>query len=166
MSEATEASVVQEKSKEAPKERKVESLTITNLKEAEFVRPVYCATIPRGTEPEDLLKPEYWAHVATHLRPWARIEARAEDGTWFAEYIVLSVDRTWARVKMLGKHNLTNRDVALSKAEQISNSGFEVKWRGGAKWSVVRKVDGAVMKEGMERDEADIAMKQVEMDQK
>lgn len=147
-------------------ERKVESLTITNLKEAEFVRPVYCATIPIGTDPEDLLKPEYWAHVATHLRPWARIEARAEDGTWFAEYIVLSVDRTWARVRMLAKYNLTSQDTSISQAEKISQSGFEIKWRGGAKWSVIRKVDSAVMKEGMERDEAEMALIQVEKDQK
>ena len=150
-----------------PIERKVEALTHTNLKEAEFVRPIYCATIPIGTLPEDLLKPEYWAHVATHLRPWARIEARAEDGTWFAEYIVLSVDRTWARVRMLGKYNLTSQDVALSQAEKITQSGFEVKWRGpNCKWSVVRKADAEVMKEGMDREEADIALKQIEKDQK
>jgi hypothetical protein len=150
----------------APVERKVEALTHTNLKEAEFVRPVYCATIPIGTLPEDLLKPEYWAHVATHLRPWARIEARAEDGTWFAEYIVLSVDRTWARVRMLGKYNLTNNDVSLSQAEKVTQSGFEVKWRGAAKWSVIRKADSAVLKEGMDREEADLALKQIEKDQK
>ena len=165
MSEVTETAV-KEIQKESPKERKVESLTITNLKEAEFVRPVYCATIPFGTLPEDLLKPEYWAHVATHLRPWARIEARAEDGTWFAEYIVLSVDRTWARVRMLAKYNLTSQDTSISQAEKISKSGFEIKWCGGAKWSVIRTVDSAVMKEGMERDEAEVAMKQIEMDQK
>jgi hypothetical protein len=148
----------------APVERKVESLTITNLKEAEFVRPVYCATIPIGTLPDDLLKPEYWAHVATHLRPWARIEARAEDGTWFADLLVLSVDRTWARVRMLGRYNLTSQDVALTQSEQIT--GFEVKWRGAAKWSVIRKADSAVLKEGMDREEADIALKQIEKDQK
>jgi hypothetical protein len=150
----------------APVERKVEALTKTNFEEAEFKISRYSAIIPIGTFPEDLLMPEYWAHVTAFMRPWQRIEAHSEDGTWFAEYIVLSVDRAWARVRMLGKYNLTSNDVALSQAEKLSQSGFEVKWRGAAKWSVIRTADSAIMKEHMDREEADIALKQIEKDQK
>lgn len=134
-------------------ERKIQPITHTDLKESEFVRPFYCATVPFGTQPNDLLSPEYWAHVANQLKPWARIEARAVDGTWFAEYVVLDVGRTWAKLHMLNQHNLTTPDVALSQANAMSP--YEVKWRGPiAKWSVVRKSDSAVQTEGMSKEEA------------
>ena len=132
-------------------ERKVEP--ITKVTEAEFLRHAWLVIIPFGTLPEDLLKPEYWAHVAAQLRPRERIEAHSIDGTWFAEYLVLGVDRTWAKVHMLSKHSLTTPDIALSQAEAVSP--YEVKWRGPvAKWSIVRKSDNAVQAEGMDKDQA------------
>ena len=143
-------------------ERKVEPITMTNLASAEFIRNIHCATIPFGTKPEDLLKPEYWAHVSAEFKAWGRIEARAEDGTWFAEYLITEVGRNWAKVKLLSKHDLTTRDVSMTESEKYSNPDlpYEVKWRGQAKWSVVRKSDKAVMKDGMEKVEAETCLQE------
>ena len=133
-------------------ERKVEQLGAQNIKPAEFIRAQHAATIPIGTNAEDLLDPAYWAHVASQLKPWDRIEARAVDGTWFAEYLVLDVGRTFAQIHLLSKHNLTSQDVALTKINDMSP--FEIRWRGPRLWSVVRKADDAVMAEGMTKDAA------------
>jgi CubicO group peptidase (beta-lactamase class C family) len=149
MSQVTEKPIAVE-----AQERKFEPITMTNISSAEFIRNIHCATIPHGTLPEDLLKPEYWAHVSNEFKAWGRIEARAEDGTWFGEYLITEVGRTWAKVFQLSLHKLSTHDVSLSQA---SPSLYEVKWRGpNAKWSVVRKSDSSVMKDGMERIEADI----------
>lgn len=134
-------------------ERKVEQLGAANFKPAEFIRAVHAATIPVGTLPEDLLNPAYWAHIATQMKPWDIVEARALDGTWYAEYLVLDVGRTFAQCHMLSHHNLTSQDVALTKLNNLSP--FDVRWRGpAAKWSVVRKSDNSVMSEGMTKDGA------------
>lgn len=142
-------------------ERKVEPITMTNLASAEFIRNIHCATVPFGTKPEDLLKPEYWAHVCSEFKAWGRVEARAEDGTWFAEYLITEVGRTWANMAMLSVKYLTTKDVAQSQAEASQTTAalpYEVRWRGAAKWSVIRKSDNAVMKDGMERVEADVTL--------
>lgn len=131
------------------KERKIQP--IMRLQGAEYERLVFSATAHLGTVPEDLLAPEYWAHVANHMKPWAKIEARAEDGTWYAEYLVLDVGRTWAKVKLLSQHSLTTKDVSIS---QSNNIGLEVRFRGARKWSVVRTADASVMAEDMDKETA------------
>ena len=139
-------------------ERKVEP--ILHIKEAEYERSIHAATVPIGTLPEDLTNQAYWAHVAQFLKPWGRIEAHCFDGTWFAEYLVTEVGRTFAKVTMLRKYALTTEDVALSQQTQ-ANSDYYVKFRGAAKWSVIRSSDNAVMKEGMDKDDANAEMKKI-----
>lgn len=143
------------KTKEATKaaeqevERKVEQLNPTRMKEGQYERTHWVATAHANTQPEDLLKPEYFSHVAAKLRPWDKIEARADDGTWYAEFLVLESGRNWARVVMLTKHNLTSADVAQSQAQAMSK--LEIVYRGPhSKWSVIRKADNEVLHEGEE----------------
>jgi hypothetical protein len=102
-----------------------------------------------------LLDPAYWAHVTSKFTPWDHIEARANDGTWWAEYIVLSVDRAFARVALLRKVNLTTPDVAMSQSE--IPKAYEVKHRGPhSKWSVIRLSDKQVLFEnGALREDAE-----------
>lgn len=131
---------------------------------AEFKRNAFCGLVEKGVRPEDVLNPAYWAYHAAKLKPWDRIELRAEDGTWFGEYLVLGCDRTWARVFPLRVSMLTASDVAETQAaiantpktaDQGSGADlYEIKFRGPKKWSVVRKSDNAVMAEGMMQDEA------------
>ena len=130
---------------EAP-ERKIEQLNPARMKEAEYERTHWVATAHANTLPEDLLSPDYWSHCAAKFKPWDKIEARADDGTWYAEYLVLEAGRNWARTTLLTKHNLTTADVALSQAAQ---GAYEIKYRGPhSKWSVIRRGDNEVMHEG------------------
>lgn len=134
-------------------ERKVESLDAARFKSAEYERVAYVVTAHENTVPSDLLKPEYWAHVAAKLRSYDRIEARANDETWYAEYLVVKAGSNWANVIMLDAWPLTSQDVIESVAS--ASSALEAQWRGPhSKWSVIRKSDKAVLKEGMSKDEA------------
>ena len=113
------------------------------------------AKIQQGVKPEDLTAPAFWAHQAQKLRPLDEIRAHAEDGTWVADLLVLDCSRTWAKVKVLAVHHLGTADVSLSQSSEAEVKAFieahQVSFRQQHKWSVVRKADRAVVKEGLEQ---------------
>lgn len=119
-------------------------LTADRLKGAEFDRIVHTANPPAGHTLEHMLSPAYWAHVAPKLRPWDKVEIRAEDGTYFAEFLVLACDRTWAKMHVLRWDDLTTQDVSLSAAQPAA-SAYEVKHNPTLHWHVVRKADRQLM---------------------
>lgn len=111
---------------------------------AEYNRNIYSATPEYGTRYEDVIKPEYWKHVASTLRPTDRIEVVSEEGTWFAELFVVSVGKQWAKVFPM-------RFIELSEStpnEQQGVATHAVEWRGPKrKWSVERNSDKEVIKD-------------------
>lgn len=123
------------------------------LEQAEFIRQLWTATVPHGVSPDDVLEPGFWALYAAQFSPWAKVEVRAEDGTWYGEYIVADCSRTWAKLKpIVGPIRLTTADVSLTQSSDIEIAErcrlYDVTHRGSRKWTVVRKADGAVMTEG------------------
>lgn len=133
----------------AAQQKKLEAIDSSRFSEASFKRAEYLVTAPAGMEPGDLLDPMVWAHVAAQLQPWCRIEARANDGTWFAELLVLEASRNWARVHILHAYNLTTSDVSQSLAAAGQLMPYEILHRGPhSQWSVIRKLDRSVMHEG------------------
>lgn len=119
-------------------------INVGNLKPAEFARNVFAATPDHGTVFEDILKPEYWAHVASKLHPTDRIELVAEDGSWFAELIVTAAARNWASVSVL-------RYVEISEAAKpaAKTAQFEVAFKGQKLLhAVIRKSDKEIVKSG------------------
>lgn len=125
----------------------VRAMESSRFRECDYERTVYVATAFEDTTAEDMLKPEYWVHVASKLKPWDRIEARANDGTWWAEFMVLETGRAFARVTMMRQINLTTTDVAQSQNSALIE--YQVLWRGPhCKWSVIRNSDKQVLHEG------------------
>ena len=120
-----------------------------DLQEQEYQSTVYVAKIEPDVTPEHLLDPDFWAHHAMHLRPWDEVKARAKDGTWCATYLVLDCSRTWAKMYMLEKHNLTTSDVSQTQAaaQGPAEQPYRVIYRGPRGWSVVRTVDNVVLEE-------------------
>ena len=119
----------------------------TRMKEAQFVRNLWVVTAEKGTKREDLSQPDYWAHVAFQFRPYDRIEVRVDDGIYFAEFLVLACERTYAKVKELSWTSLTTKDVAMTEADNMLEL-YEYKYRGPhGMHSIIRKSDGAVMVE-------------------
>lgn len=118
----------------------------------DYVSTRHDAIVPAGVEPKDILVPAFWAHHAVKMRPMDEIRARAEDGTWVVNLIVLDASRTWAKVQQLGPvHRLTTADVSLTQANESEVEAFKaahkVIHRGPRGWSVVRKADSAVLAE-------------------
>lgn len=117
------------------------------LSEQKFRR--LCIELERGVTPDDLRNESFWAHVAKQLRPWDEIVARAEDGTFRADLIVLAAGKNFARVHV-------DRVIELSVAAPSTKpglQGYEIEWGGThAKFRVKRGPD--VIKDQLESAEA------------
>lgn len=143
------------------KDQQAVQLGPNDLQLFEYISTRYDAVIPQGVDPQQILRPEFWAHHAVKLRPMNEIRARSEDGTWLAVLVVLDCSRTWAKVHMLSLHRLTTSDVSLTQASQAEVDAkidqHEIKFAQGRKWHVVRKGDRAVVQENIGEKEAAIA---------
>lgn len=124
-----------------------------NLAPLDYASTRYDARIPVGVSKDDILRPEFWAHHAKDLRPFDEIRARAVDGSWVSYLMVLDCSRTWARVMQMSHFNLTTSDVSLTQSSENEVAAMvaahEVRYRGAAKFSVIRKSDEALIKEGI-----------------
>lgn len=117
-------------------------------KDREFENRDHCVTAEAGTTMDDVVRPEFWAHVAPQLRPYDEIRVRTDDGVFYARVLVMSVGRNWAKVHILECHSLTSKDVDMSQAEAYE--GFEIKYRGPhCRFSVIRKGDKSVIQENL-----------------
>ena len=132
-----------------------------NLNPFEQVSTRWDVIVPMGVPAEAMQDPAFWAHRAVKMKPMDEIRARAEDGTWMANLVVLDSSRTWVRVMILGVYKLTTGDVALTQASadevQAAIAKHKILHRGPHKWSVVRMADNAVMHQGEEQKDAAIA---------
>jgi hypothetical protein len=108
---------------------------------AETRRNIWYARIPHTTKYNDLFQPEFFTNIASQLLVGDRIECYAEDGTYYAEVMVTAVaektstqNPNWAKVIEIRHIDLVHPE---DKKLELP-SGFECRWRGGAKWSVIR----------------------------
>lgn len=118
------------------------SLTANRLKQAEFTRTIYTATVERGHSKTDLLDPKYWAHIAIKLKRGDRIEVMAEDGSYFAELMVIACERTWAQVHILHWHDLNATTVQMTPEIQ---QDYLIDFKGPERWCVIRRADNAIL---------------------
>lgn len=120
------------------------SLSEGRFRQAEFWRTVYAINPEAGTTVEEMLEEKFWAHVSRSLKPWDLIEARAEDGSFYAVFLVRDAGRTWAKVSLI-------QAVQLEPDAEKADGGtkdYISKWTGPhTKWRVVRVADKSTMKE-------------------
>lgn len=98
-----------------------------------------------GVPSEALLDPGYWAHVSAQLRRKDIIYALSKDNTYWSELLVIDAGKLFAKVVQL-------RCVQITQAQMLNvqvPEGFEIKFRGPKKWSVLRGKD--VLKEDMDK---------------
>jgi len=121
------------------------------LNQAEYVRSVFAVTLPYGTPFDDIKNPAFWAHTAAKLHPTDRIEIMDEEGTYFAEVMVSSCARNWAKVSVLRFHELAESlpEGRSSAVDTLKDkmAEYEVDWTQNTKARVVRKSDREVIKE-------------------
>jgi hypothetical protein len=122
------------------------NITQNRFKQAEFVRNVFHVVPEHGAEPDDLLKPEYWTHIARNFKAGSLIEAVPEDNAWRAEYYVLSAGTDWAKVARISftQFDKTGSVPAEKEAKHVVNYGGAIQ-----KWRIVRVADGVTLKAEM-----------------
>jgi hypothetical protein len=124
-------------------EREIGMAVPNRIALGEHARNVHVYTAESSEHPEDFTKPEFWALVSTKFQPFDHIEIRTDDGTYWAEYLVIAAERTWAKVHKL-------RDVRLQPLEQTEvDPEFKVEWKGRhLKFCVIRLSDKSIVHEG------------------
>jgi len=112
---------------------------------AEFKRVEYRVEVDASVSAEDLLAPECWAHVAKDkgAKLGAIIEVIPRNGEWYLRLMVRGKTETGLRVAIL-----QYTEFKTASAPASTESEFEIKFRGRAGWSAVRKSDKSVVFEG------------------
>lgn len=134
-------------------------LGANRLKQTAYENNMWTVYPEKGTTVEDMLVPDYWAHVGLQLRPYDEIRVCSEDRSFYARLLVVSSDRLWAKTVVLESHALSS---AASKEAAGIFDQFKVEHAGPHhKWRVVRIKDSEVLvKELGTKDEAEGWLKQ------
>lgn len=126
----------------------MKSVSEAAFKMAEAVRGDYVVEVEPDTTEEDLLRADFWTHIARRLRPWDEIDVRYSDGSRLLRVVVQAAENLWAKVAIIAKYEFP----ALNRAQAVEPTNdpeLEAKWKGQtSKWCVVRKSDGKVLQEG------------------
>ena len=114
---------------------------------ASYLSNVWRITTPDDVTEKDIMRPEFWAHVANRLRPCDEIIVIPDNQKFRLHLIITGSGKQWAKVEKLSRHDFK------TESEDVG-SPHMIKWRGPvAKWSVIRKSDGAIMRDRLESDE-------------
>ena len=143
--------------KNEPPKRIIRPLIPPNFKAAEYVRTEWVSCPEAGTQVEDVLKRDYWQHIAGKVTPGDKIEIVPEDTKWYAEVFVVSKGPISVDVKMLTHVDLSGVEVQKAKAD-----GLSVKWHGTIrKYCVFEEGRSEPVAEGFAtEDEAQVALLQ------
>ena len=134
--------------------RVVAPLNPSRRQPTEQVNNDHTIFVDSGVSLEDLRTPDYWAHIAVHLTQHDTIRVIPDDGTWYAWLVVIQCDKNSAHIEVLQFIDLDPAVTNVGDGPAIPNT-HEVKWRGRhQKWCVIRRVDGALLRTGLKRDEA------------
>lgn len=122
---------------------------------AEYARVVFAHTPALATKYEDLLDPAYWANVAHKFKPTCRVEVLAEDLSWYAELVVISNSRTWAKMAPLHYVKLTATKKPAKESDLDHDvKGYDISFAGQVKkYRVVRKSDKVEIRDGIPTEE-------------
>lgn len=116
----------------------------TRMHLAEYDRQDWTVNADLGTKLEEVLEPDYWAHMAPQMQQYDHIEVRVDDGSWIAYLLVTACDRNWAKVKLLHRYDLVE-----DQSIPVASLRYKVDFKGPQhRWSVIRLSDGAYVHEG------------------
>lgn len=127
------------------------------MKLSQYERQEWVANAPEGCTVDDIKEQGFWSLMAHLMKPYDRIEVRADDGTWMAELVVVGCGRNWAKVHILNHYKLSS-----ATEEMKGDSEFRVEFKGPQKkWCIIRNSDDEFIREGIaSKDEAFSRMKE------
>lgn len=124
-------------------------ITEDRFKAGEQVRNIWNLVMPVDHKMKQLLEPDYWSLVARYLRPMDRIEVYKEDGSEWAELLVLFADRVSAKVHLISSASMQPYEAApVDPAYRVHFAGPAHKWR------VQRISDKVVIQKGFDTEQA------------
>ncbi len=109
----------------------------TNIEEAVANHNTWQVKPELSVRVNDLLDPNYWAHVARRMKAGDIVIAVPDDRHYFAEFFVLAASTNWAKLVLLRHKVLIKDNVPTEK------DGYIVKFAGKHKWRVEK--DGEVL---------------------
>lgn len=122
-------------------------LDVPRFQPSDFARTTYVATVEQGTTLEEVMEPAFWSYVQHQIRPYDKIEVRADDGSFYAELLVIGTARGAVKTALLIKTDLNTKIEAKGEL-------YECKYKGPhKKWCVIRITDGLMVEEGIELKE-------------
>lgn len=135
------------------------TLAMGRFKSADHYHNYWCAALAAEHTIEDVLKPEFWSHIAGSLKPGDLIRIQPEQNDFYAIVIVMAAQRGFAKVKIIDFVDLTkptaivsgSDSAVLTDADDTPPPGEEyiVAWKGPQhKHVVIRKSDNVRLKEG------------------
>lgn len=125
-----------------------------HLMTVEYKTVTWHIEVPPEVQPEHLLDPKFWAIVARTMRPGHRVVVDTQDMSWTCTLLVVEASNTSARVAVLSHVDLTK--AAASPSMVHGGEKYEVRWGSPTvKYRVHRLSDGAVMRDGMDKLEAE-----------
>ena len=117
---------------------------------AENSRNIWRVFVANGTTPQDIVQPQFWAHLASRLQAGDRIEVEPEDSTWLAELRVIDSGPQYAKVQIRKPDaDGVSRFEALGSSDTGLPSGYSFSHNASSKWRVVRDSDQKVLKDGL-----------------
>jgi hypothetical protein len=126
---------------EKPQDKRALILNPQRMSLAEQVRQDWVVNAEQGTTVADVLDPQYWAHMASQLQAWDRVDVRLETGEWLLELLVINTGRNWAQVHLLKRHDLEQRSETMPAAQK-----HKIEWKGPQhKWCVIRLSDSEMI---------------------
>lgn len=138
---------------EVKKVEKIPQLNPIRMQLAEHKRNVWDVTVEQNVSIPMMEDPQFWAHIAEKLKPKDKIEVTDDEMSFYAEFIVIAAERSWAHVRRLSLVPL----ISPEDVPQDVDVGYTMKWRGPYHlWSVIRTSDHAVIKSGMQREECKV----------
>lgn len=131
-------------------------LATNRFKPSEVVRNQWHVRPEHGTPPEALLDPYYWAHVSAQMTRGDIVIAFPDDNSFWMELLVIDAGKEPDGRKKAYAKLCQLRCVTISASQMLNievPEGFEIKFRGPRKWSVLKGKD--VLKEDMEKSAAE-----------
>lgn len=136
---------------EAVAEKRAVPIIATNrVREGQYEFNTWVANADEATTQSDVLKGEFWAHVAPQFRPWDIIHVRADDESWYSQLLVRQVEAGYVRVEPLHQWKFGEQDMTALAAATALRAAYAPKWGGPQmKWTVVRRSDSERVATGL-----------------
>lgn len=135
----------------ADKPRPTPHLLSPAFREASYAFSSYAANVETGVTLDDCMKPEFWMHVADKLRPSDKIHVYSADQTFYAELLVLRVNRVEAETALINHVDLTKATHGATLGDELSK--YDISFAGPTyKWRVTHKASKDVIKDGFDNE--------------